>query len=246
MSKIPNPDPTILLIALFSLMISFNFGRAAKTSFGQNPIVSSKGPLHLKILSNSLNGILPVSAVVIMVIISSLILNLAKTEILNLPYPLSELSFLYIQTRIGFVFSAILTAGIILWVIKEVLEPIILHYSLNRNNAKQLISEEFSELKNNLEKRFLKFQLGNIPILKKPSLALLLINISILVIILGLYGPTPDNILSRSQPLEDIIPNGFESEVLINSFSELANNADSMILRLENLIRYLSSLLWGG
>ncbi len=242
----PTPDPLILLIPLFLLMVSFNYGRAARTAAGRKPKVSSRGPLHLKILSLSLNGLLPVAAAVVLVTIASFILNIAEAEVSILPYPLSDISFLYLQTRVGFVFFATLAAGILLWVIKEFLEPAILYYSLDKAGARQLIAEEYKDLKENFEKKFLKWRLGTPIEIRIPSRGGIVVGVILMLLLLGLYGPTPDDMLVRSGGLVKIIPGGLDGEVLVQAVSDMADYIDSNVLRLENLIRYLVSLLWGG
>ncbi|MFQ6134465.1 MAG: hypothetical protein ACE5KU_01455, partial [Nitrososphaerales archaeon] len=228
------------------LMVSFNYGRAARTAAGRNTKVSSRGPLHLKILSISLNGLLPVAAAVVLVTIASLTLNIAKAEVSILPYPLSDISFLYLQTRIGFVFFATLAAGVLLWVIREFLEPAILYYSLDRAGAKQLIAEEYGYLKKNWEKKFLKWRLGTPIEIRRPSRGAIVVGIILTLLLLGLYGPTPSDMLGRSGELVRNIPGGFDGEILVQAVSDSADYIDSNVLRLENLIRYIVSLMWGG
>jgi hypothetical protein len=243
---IPTADPLILLMPMFLLMFSFNYGRAAKTTLGREPYVSSSGPLHLKILSILVNGLLPVAAAMVLVAIASLTLNITKSEVSILPYPLSNIVSLYLQTRFGFVFFATVAAGLLLWIIKEFLEPVILYYSLNKTGAKKMISDKYNDLKVKLEKKFLKQKIG-LPInVKKPSRGVIVVGTALIILLLGFYGPAPENMLERSEELVRAIPAEFNGENLTQTFSELADTVDSNVLRLENLIRYLVSIIWGG
>lgn len=244
--QMPTHDPLILLIPLFLLMVSFNYGRAAKTAAGRKPRVLSRGPLYLKILSVSLNGLLPVMTAVVLVTIASSILNFARAEVSVLPYPLSDMAFLYLQTRMGFVFLSIMAAGLLLWVIREFLEPAVLYYSLDEAGAKQLISEEYNDLKKNLEKKFLKRRIG-LPIKAgRPSRGAIVVGFALMLLLLGLYGPTPSDMVAKSGEVVDMIPGGLDGEALTQAVSDLAGGIESGMLRLENLIRYLISILWGG
>jgi len=59
-----------------------------------------------------------------------------------LPSPLSSLASLYLQTRIGTVFTTLFVAGAAIWAMRQFLEPVILHFTLTPGDArKELLSE---------------------------------------------------------------------------------------------------------
>ncbi len=242
----PTPDPLILLVPIFLLLISFNYGRAARTTAGRSPRVLSRGPLHLKILSVSLNGMLPVAAAVVLIGIASLALNIAEVEVSVLPYPLSDILFLYLQTRVGFVLFATLAAGVLLWVIREFLEPAVLYYSLDRAGGRQFVEAEYDQLKRDWEKKFLKRRLGTPMVIRRPNRGFMVGGLILMLLILGVFGPTPDVMPEKSRPLVEGVLGGFSGETLVQAVSDFADDIDSRALWLENLIRYLVSIIWGG
>ncbi|MCL4437066.1 MAG: hypothetical protein M1503_06555 [Thaumarchaeota archaeon] len=239
-------EPLILLISIFLLMISFNYGRTAQTVAGRKPIISSTGPFHLKILSVSLSWVLPVAAAVALVAATSLVAGLAQSESTVLPYPLADLVRLYLQTRIGFVLLATAAAGVLLWIIREFLEPAILYYSLDSAGARQMLIEEYNYEKQGLEKRFLRRKIGSPIQLKSPSQRWIIACAVLASLLLMLFGPTPSMMAERSGLASSIVPKGLDEEALLKIFSAATHYIDSKMLQVENLIRYFISLLWGG
>jgi hypothetical protein len=241
----PATEPLILLIPLFLLMISFNYGRTAQTVAGRKPIVSSTGPLHLKILSVTLSGVLPVAAAIVLVVTTSMVTGLAQSESAVLPYPLADLVRLYLHTRIGFVLLATAAAGILLWVIREFLEPAVLYYSLDGAGARQMLMEEYNYEKERLEKRFLKRKIGSPIQLKTPAQRWIITAAVLASLLLILFGPTPSMMAQRSGLASNIVPNTLNEETLLKMVSTGTHYIDSKMLQVENLIRYFISLLWG-
>jgi len=244
--RAPTPDPLVFISALILLLLSFNFGRSVRMTAGRTPEVYSRGPIHFRALSLSLNGILPIAASIGLVVLASIILETVKSGVTSLPYPLSDLILLYLDTRIGFVSFILLNAGILLWIIREFLEPAVLYYSLDQGMAGRFATERYEELKRDLERKFLKHRLG-IPLKPaKPSRVTLTLGLILLILILVLYGPTPQDIQVKSEGLLERIPLGLDGKTIIQSFSKLIEFVDSKTLSLENLIRYLIRILWGG
>jgi hypothetical protein len=238
-------EPLLLLVPVFLLMISFNYGRAAETAAGHHPIVSIRGPSYLKALSIFVGGLLPILAAVMLVMMASFTVDVAQAEVGGLPYPLSDLLRLYLQTRIGFVLLATAAAGILLWVIREFFEPVILYYSLEGAAAKQMVNEEFGEIKKVLEKRFLKWRIGSPLEVHRPSIRWIAAGFVLVAVLLVLFGPTPMQMAERGGRAAGLLPVGLDEKALIQMSSDAADYIDSNLLRVENLIRYLISLLWG-
>ena len=242
----PATEPLILLMPIFLLMISFSYGRTAQTVAGRKPIVSSTGPFHLKILSVSLSWVLPVAAAVTLVTATSIIAGYAQSESTILPYPLADLVRLYLQTRVGFVLLATAAAGVLLWIIREFLEPAILYYSLDGAGARQMLMEEYNYEQNRLEKRFLKRKIGSPIQLKAPSKRWIITGAVLASLLLMLFGPTPSMMAEKSGLASNILPRGLAEGELLKIFSAATHYIDSKMLQVENLIRYFISLLWGG
>ncbi len=242
----PATEPLILLMPIFLLMISFSYGRTAQTVAGRKPIVSSTGPFHLKILSVSLSWVLPVAAAVALVAAASIIAGYAQSESTILPYPLNDLVRLYLQTRVGFVLLATAAAGVLLWVIREFLEPAILYYSLDGAGARQMLMEEYNDEQTRLEKRFLKRKIGSPIQLKAPSKRWIITGAVLASLLLMLFGPTPSMMVEKSGLASNLVPRGLDEAMLLKMVSAGTHYVDSKMLQVENLIRYFISLLWGG
>jgi hypothetical protein len=139
-----NLEATVILVVLatFLALAGFNYGRGLNLLGGKILDATSSGPLGYNVLGIALESLLPLAAAMALVVLVQAIVRALEVQALRLPSPLSELASLYLQTRIGDVFTTLFVAGATIWVMRQFLEPMILHFTLNVADArKELLGE---------------------------------------------------------------------------------------------------------
>ena len=136
-------DTVILVVAAtFLALAGFNYARGLKLLAGRRPIVTSSGPRGYNVLGLALESVFPLVAALALVVLVQTVVGDLGSQAARLPAPLSSLASLYLQSRIGLVFSTLFVAGAAIWVMRQFLEPVILHFTLNASDArKELLSE---------------------------------------------------------------------------------------------------------
>ncbi|HVB95572.1 MAG TPA: hypothetical protein VND41_03095 [Nitrososphaerales archaeon] len=136
-------DTVILVVAAtFLALAGFNYSRGIKLLAGRRPNVKSSGPLGYNALGVALESALPLLAALALVVLVETVVGDLGVQAAHLPPPLSALASLYLQSRIGLVFTTLFVAGAAIWVMRQFLEPVILHFTLNAADAKkELLSE---------------------------------------------------------------------------------------------------------
>jgi hypothetical protein len=136
-------DTVIVVVAsTFLALVGFNYARGIKLLTGRRPDVTSSGPLGYNALGVALDSAFPLAAALSLVVLVEALVGDLGVEAARLPTPLSALASLYLQSRIGLVFTTLFVAGAVIWVMRQFLEPVILHFTLNAADAKkELLSE---------------------------------------------------------------------------------------------------------
>ncbi len=136
-------DAVVLVIAAaFLALAGFTYGRGVKLLSGRRPDVKSSGPLGYNILGVALDSVVPLAAALALVVVVETVVGDLGVQAARLPPPLSGLASLYLQTRIGLVMTTLFVAGAAIWIMREFLEPVILHFTLNAADAKmELLGE---------------------------------------------------------------------------------------------------------
>ncbi len=132
----------MVMAATFLALVGFNYARGLKLLGRRRPDIISSGPFGYNALGIALESAAPIAiAIVLVVIVQAAVAELGVQASL-LPQPLSTLSSLYLQTRIGLVFTTLLLAGAAIWVLRQFIEPLILHFTLSAEDArKELLAE---------------------------------------------------------------------------------------------------------
>lgn len=136
-------DTVILVVAAtFLALAGFNYSRGIKLLAGRRPVVTSSGPLGYNVLAIALESALPLLAALALVVLVEAAVGDLGAQAARLPAPLSTLTSLYLRSRIGLVFTTLFVAGATIWGIRQFLEPVILHFTLNPADArKELLAE---------------------------------------------------------------------------------------------------------
>jgi hypothetical protein len=132
----------LVVAATFLALAGFNYSRGVKLLAGRRPDVSSYGPLGYNLLGIAIDLAVPLAAALVLVFLVETVVGGLGAQAARLPPPLSELASLYLQTRIGLVFATLFVAGAAIWVMRQFLEPLILHLTLNAADAKKELLAE--------------------------------------------------------------------------------------------------------
>lgn len=135
---------TVVLVvaATFLALAGFNYSRSIKLLAGRRPNVTSSGPRGYNALGVALEAAFPLLAALALVVLVETVVGDLGVQAARLPSPLSALASLYLQSRVGLVFTTLFVAGAAIWVMRQFLEPVILHFTLNATDArKELLAE---------------------------------------------------------------------------------------------------------
>lgn len=136
-------DTVILVIgATFLALAGFNYARGLKLLGGRTPDVTYSRPMAYNVLGIALESAVPLAAAFGLVVLVEAVVGDIGVQAAHLPPPLSTIAFLYLQSRVGLVFTTLFVAGAAIWVLRQFLEPVILHFTLNAADArKELLAE---------------------------------------------------------------------------------------------------------
>jgi len=132
----------LVIAATFLALAGFNYARGLKLLAGGRPDITASGPLGYNAFGVALESAFPLAVALGLVVLVEAVVKGFQAQASLLPQPLSSLASLYLQTRIGIVFTTLFVAGAAIWVMREFLEPVILHFTLSPSDArKELLSE---------------------------------------------------------------------------------------------------------
>ncbi len=132
----------LVVAATFLALVGFTYARGVLLLDGRRPDTKSTGPLGYNVLGVAIDSAVPMAAALALVLVVGAVVAALGGEVSRLPEPLSTLASLYLQSRIGTVFTTILVAGAAVWVMRQLVEPVILHFTLSPADArKELLSE---------------------------------------------------------------------------------------------------------
>lgn len=136
-------DAVVLVVAAtFLALAGFSYARGIVLLGGRRADVKSSGPLGYSVLGVALDTAVPIVSALALVLVVEGVVAALNVQATHLPQPLSTLATLYLQTRIGVVFTTLFVAGAAIWVMRQFIEPVILHFTLSASDARrELLSE---------------------------------------------------------------------------------------------------------
>lgn len=231
----------LVVVSSFAALIGFNYSRAAKVSAGRELRVESKGPPGYQFLSVGLELLVPFLAALALVIFVSGVVATMKTQASLLPEPLSTLSSLYLKTRVGTVFTTVAVAGATIWILRELLEPLILYFTITREDAIKMAMSQVDDIAKKVK--------GDAAARPSGGLAwfafTIVLGLGLIVSFALFFGPQRVygdllSVLGMGRPTS--IP--FDSNIS-SSARNLVNRVDVVEARAEDFIRTVIRLLWG-
>jgi hypothetical protein len=235
-------DTVILVVASsFLALVGFNHARGLKLLGGRRPNIKSSGPLGYNVLGIALESVVPLAAALALVVLVAAVVGDLGVQAARLPPPLSSLTSLYLQTRIGLVFMTLFVAGAAIWVLRQFLEPVILHFTLSAADAKKELLSEIEPTTKTV-KKVMRY---------RPSRGLAWSYLTVaysagLIAALAIF-------LQRGQLSRDLLaivslqtPSPAPVELLIqNSIQNATVKADILYAQSQDYIRTIIRILWG-
>jgi hypothetical protein len=132
----------VVVLASFMALIGFSYARGLKLLGGRELRAESAGPPVYQALGLLLDFGFPIAASIALVAVVEAAVGAFGVQAARLPEPLSTLATLYVQTRVGLVFTTLLVAGAMIWILRQFVEPAILYFTLTyQDGVKELLSE---------------------------------------------------------------------------------------------------------
>jgi len=232
---------SLVILASFMALIGFNYARAAKVLGGRPALLESGGPLGYQLLSTSLELVLPLLAALALAVGVSAIVTTLTLQTKLLPEPLSTLSSLYLESRFGLVFVSIGVAGALIWAMRQVLEPIILYFTLTYEDGVKMALNEVEDIAKKLRKQarvrpasgWSWLAVAIVTVISVLSLSLLVVSPEgVWVNLLSIFGLSPVQAAGGPGDLETAARN-------------LVRTINSYVVQGQDIIRSVIRLLWG-
>ncbi len=232
---------SLVIVASFGALIGFNYARAAKVLAGREAVIESRGPLGYQLYSTSLELFLPLVAVLALAAAVSGIVATIKVQTQLLPEPLSTLSSLYLQTRIGLVLVSLTVAGAMVWIMRQILEPIILYFTITRDDAITYALGEVADITKKVRRQ----------IRTRPSSGRAWLGVGVVIVssvfLLTIQAVGPENVSNNLLSLFGLhgITSTTGERTLETSAQSLLRSVDASALQGQDLIRAIIRVLWG-
>jgi hypothetical protein len=231
----------MLVFSAFTTLLGFNYVRAAKVLAGRKLTSESRGPSILRATTLGFDMVLPISAALGAMAIVALIMNVIQAQVKVLPQPLSTLGTLYLQSNFYLILTTISVAGSVIWVMRELLEPIVMRFTMSKADAGEIAFSQIADIARKTWWESTKRPgRGRGPLVVSVLVAMLLVTM-----LIATQGPAQlaNNFLSIIG-VSRVPPS--RPEVLA---SNIAKNAvrliDRWTLTVESIAKFIMKLLWG-
>jgi len=231
-----------------------------------------KRKLSLEALNLIIIFIGPIALAYFFLILTNLVLSAITEAVNKLPPAISGIVYVYLLNPYSQLFTVLTILGGIIWILRNILEQILLYLRVGSLIAKEMVIKEFNELKKRVENKDLKIKIGALP-KHSPSIRGILPTIALalgIITIIFLYSGFENipifihryvNFLEETLgvipkiPLFSLIPPEYFSDIprvkgeyivinLIDFISNLFIRFRGMIIWLERLIRFLFWWIW--
>ncbi len=231
-----------VIASSFGCLIGFNYARKVRVLSGHEPrLRNSKPSLWSRLVTNGFDLVLPFVMAVGLVSLVASVISLLTAETRILPEPLASLGALYLQTHLYSVLTIVTVAGVTVWALRNLIEPLLMWYTLKPEDA---ISEANSKLAYDLA--MIEWRAWQRPRRGRMWVAASLFTAFVVgLYLLILVGPqVMGNSLLSTIGLARVEPN--RPELLIErSAKNFATQSDKMAQALQVLIRDIIKILWG-
>lgn len=218
---------TLVVVSAFLALMAFGFARSARIQSGRKAVLRSRGSLPFQVLGFSLDFAVPAVLAVVLVLVTTGIFNAVKSTLEALPPPLSGIFTSGLSSPFAAVGVTLIVAGVTLWTVRELVEPVVLYYSITKEDAVKLLLSDLEVVAKTVERRHKR----NL----KGGAATALVVGGIVGLLLSEFGPSAT--LGQLPTLW-----GGTHPASYPSFTIQTNNAFN---QLERTIEAVIKLLWG-
>lgn len=148
----PEVSAAAVVVATFLALMAFTFARAAKLRGSTPPVIRTKGSALFRTIGLSLDFAVPAALAVVLVVMTIEMFNAVKDALTSLPPPLSGVFSSAISGPITAAGITLLVAGILLWLVKELIEPWVMYYSITREDAVKLLMKDLDRISKKAER----------------------------------------------------------------------------------------------
>ena len=231
----------IVVFSSFSSLIGFNYARAAKVLEGRKMILESKGSLGFRFTGYAFDIGLPIAGALGVMAIVWYVMNSITAQVRILPPPLDSLGILYLQSHVYLITTTLTVAAAAVWVIRELFEPIVLRYTLTKQDARELA---FLQIQDSLARVWLDVAKATKPRSGRFSLTMYTSLLGVLLVILYLGGLSPVNYLLAALGLGTLQPTNNELFALqLGNFA--ARLIDNTVILIQTIAKFIIRILWG-
>jgi hypothetical protein len=231
----------LVVASSFTSLVGFSHARAAKILQRRKPIIESRGPLTFKITSSGFDLLLPILSALGVMAVVAYVIGAITSEVAVLPQPLGTLGELYLASHYYLVLTILTVAGAAVWVLRSILEPIILRFTLTPDDARELA---FQEVRDTYAK--IVWESSKRPSRGRTPLILfsLLLVLAMAVLTLTLGPSQSINELMAALGLARVQPS--HAELLTNNLAVYFTRlADALYSVSDAILRFIIRLLWG-
>jgi len=231
----------MVIVSSFTTLLGFSYVRAARVLSGRRLNSESRGPVLLRATTLGFDLILPISAALGVMAIVAYVMNVIQSQVRILPQPLSTLGSLYLQSNFYLILTTISVAGAAVWVMREILEPVIMRFTMSREDAQE---QAFSQIEDVARKIW--WETTKKPGRGRGPLVFFVLAALFLVIYLILTGGLmrPVNDFLSIIGVERVTPSRTEL-VAGNIAKNAVRLVDRWVVILENVVKFVMKLLWG-
>jgi hypothetical protein len=231
----------IVVFSSFSSLIGFNFARAAKVLEGRKISLESKGPFKFRLSGYMFDLGLPVAGALGVMTIVWHVMNRIRAQVTLLPPPLDTLGTLYLQSHVYLITTTLAVAAAVVWMIRELFEPVVLRYTLTRSDARELA---FQQIQSSLGTVYLDLAKARKPRSGKFSVIMYTSLLGLIVAILLISGLSPVNYLLAAMGVGTVQPLHSELFALqLGNFT--ARLIDNAVFLLQSVLKFIIRILWG-
>ncbi len=239
--RVDSYNAALVVASSFSALVGFRYARAAKVLGGRELKLESHGPVWTRFAGLAIDMGFPLAgALALMALVAAVIASI-ETQAQLLPEPVATLSRLYFSSHLYLVSTIIAVAGMAVWAMRQLIEPMVMMFTLTRQDAVDEAWRQVGDVVLKIEKER-RYQPGRGRGWVVASIAVALLTIayvgisggpsraiSTLLSVFGAAGIT-------SSPWERTVEGVAENMV------RQANAAVSLI---EGLVNFIIRLLWG-
>lgn len=147
----PGTGAALVVISVFLALMAFGFARSARIQAGRRAEMKSSGSVLFQVLGVSLDFAVPALLAVILVLVTDEVFGTVKSTLGSLPPPLSQVFTSGLSSPFAAVAVTLIVAGVTLWVVRELVEPLVLYYSITKKDAIDILQGDLKEVAKSIE-----------------------------------------------------------------------------------------------